>query len=403
MCQTFPVVEGGCKISSRMVTILRTTQFCRLSKIVHLSDLQLAQFVFISYQLNNDLQHQIIEYIMEHPLGIEVHPFERIESNEKALINEITEINKEMRKHSDGQEVRAQHGKTTAAATGHLILRSSLPAEIVSWLPESEGGHPVLVRFSNGNQQDDRVPDAHGCVIRLKNVEGAPAVKGMGPAGVHDLVLVDSPNFFTSGVAEYRDFSKTVAPTFFKSIILSTIDVFKDDAEMRAFRLEKLTEAHPEIGPRAAEFSSHTPGSPLRTEYTSATPFALGDRAMRWVLSPQTPALEGPVSSKHGLTEAARIGLLEGDVRFTLSVRLAADLERHCAEDEVNPWFGAQDVAVADLVLSPQKPGELETLIQEVESLAFSPWHAPMHLRPIGGINRCRGQVYQAMAALRTR
>lgn len=339
---------------------------------------------------------------MIHPLGIKVHPYERIEPNETAMIEEIVEANKKSRKNSLGRELRAQHSKTTAVARGYLTLRPELPPELMSWLPAEKDKHQVLVRFSNGNQHDDRLPDAHGCAIRLEGVPGAPAVQGLGPAGIHDLVLVDSPSFFARGVAEYREFNETVAPTLFKNLILGAIDVFKDDAEMRAFRLEKLTAAHPEIGPRVAEFSSRTPGSPLGTGYTSATPYALGERAMRWVLMPEALGPTGPVTAPDGLTAAAQKSLLGGEVRFTLSVRLAADPASHSAEDETDPWTGAEDHPVADLVLGPQQPGELEALVEEVEHMAFSPWHAPMDLRPIGGINRSRGRVYAAMAALRT-
>jgi hypothetical protein len=339
---------------------------------------------------------------MTHPLGLETHPYEQIELDEAALIDEIIQANTKMRKHVDGREIRSQHGKTTAVAKGRLTLRQVLPPELMSWLPKSETGHPVLVRFSNGNQQDDRVPDAHGCSIRIEGVAGAPVVPSMGSEGVHDLVMVDSPSFFVRGVAEYREFSETVAPTFFKKAILGAIDIVKGDAAMRLFKLQKLTEAHPEIGPRAAEFSSRTPGSPLGTEYTSATPFALGQRAMRWVLTPANPGPVGPVGSENGLTDAARISLIDDKVGFTLSIRLAIDPERHSAENEIDPWKGAEEIPVADFLLDTQQPGEQESLIAKVEHLAFSPWNAPFDLRPIGGINRCRGRVYAAMSTLRT-
>ena len=67
-------------------------------------------------------------------------------------------------------------------------------------------------------------------------------------------------------------------------------------------------------------------------------------------------------------------------------------------EDPTVAWDEARSpwVRVAEIRIPPQRFDDEDTML-DCERRAFSPWHTLPEHRPLGGINRVRRRVYQAM------
>ncbi|MEA1648493.1 hypothetical protein UAJ10_05640 [Nitrospirillum sp. BR 11164] len=77
------------------------------------------------------------------------------------------------------------------------------------------------------------------------------------------------------------------------------------------------------------------------------------------------------------------------------------DEEQTPIEDGAIEWREAvtPSIDIATLVI-PGRPGLDTEAAARVDGLAFNPWNAPESFRPLGNLNRARGAVYSASAAL---
>jgi hypothetical protein len=145
------------------------------------------------------------------------------------------------------------------------------------------------------------------------------------------------------------------------------------------------------------------PNSPLGIQYWSTTPSRFGEGAMKFALRPQveSPPLS-PAKSADKLRVALKEHLRQREARFDFLVQLQADATTMPIEDPTIEW----DEREAPF----QKVGTLRIPRQEfdapeqrafAENLSFTPWHSLADHQPLGGINRARKAVYEAMAAKR--
>ncbi|RMH86026.1 catalase [Pseudomonas sp. AOB-7] len=263
----------------------------------------------------------------------------------------------------------------------------------------SEPGHTwqAWMRLSNGNAypQFDRARDARGMAIKLLEVPGEKLMKSPAHAGEQDFVMFNHPVFFVRDVAEYR--SNFAAQADGKKVL-----AFLPSWDPRSWEIRHLIIALRTLAP--------APESPVATTYNSIAPFKLGPHNIKYrvVPAPQhCPPYQLPEQNS----------ALPNFLRNALYQQLSLDRAPACFELQVqrqNPqyYMPIEDTSVEwDEKIAPfESVARVSVPAQDFDSreqnlfcdnLSFNPWHALPEHRPIGGINRLRQAVYEAVSAYR--
>jgi hypothetical protein len=142
--------------------------------------------------------------------------------------------------------------------------------------------------------------------------------------------------------------------------------------------------------------------SPLESSYFSASPFLFGpDRVMKFSAVPvsgEISPLADPLDKDYLRTILVE-QLRTKAYQFDFLVQVQAPSKELQIEDVTFPWDPAKYPfrKVAQLTI-PQQDLECSASIESCEQLFFTPWHALLDHRPLGGINRLRREVYLASA-----
>ena len=144
--------------------------------------------------------------------------------------------------------------------------------------------------------------------------------------------------------------------------------------------------------------------NPLRIQYWSQTPSALGPHAVKYTAMPRASNRPSTVDrqAENYLELAMAEELSSSDACFDFMVQLQADEHATPVEDPTIPWSERVSPfnAVATIRIPRQEFGSDEQK-QFAENLSFTPWHSlPAH-RPLGGINRVRRATYEAISRFR--
>lgn len=333
---------------------------------------------------------------------------EQPEADEQATIDNIIQA---MTRQSETVEmreqhaVRASHAKSTACATGELVIPDDLPEELAQGLFARSGTYPVAVRFAQGPGETlgDRVSTHRGMAIKVFGVEGEKLPGHHAPT--QDFVLATGPTF-PSGTAKgfLRDGSligkSAGLPERAKSAVSSL-----------ARNLNKVLNT---VGkPSAvADFFGHPFSHPLGDSYFSQAPMRWGDYIAKVAAFPSSVYQDqlrdwqlDPHADEDGFRHAAVAFFDEHDVLFDLKVQLRANAETQPIEDASVEW-PAQDSqyrTVATLRLPRQRAYSPERVRYFDEVMTFRPAHSLAAHRPLGSVMRARLQVYQALSAFRHR
>lgn len=335
------------------------------------------------------------------PLAPEDELGERAAPGEEALIREIAELTVAAlkREHggSKGVMTRDVHAKAHGCVRATFTVGMDLPAEYrAGVLAEPGRSYPAWIRFSNGSPKirSDKRGDARGMAIKLMGVPGEKLLEGAKDAGTQDFVLITHDAFFVKDAADYAELSRLLA---------------KGSSPARFF-LGRLPWRWKEL--RAAVRlieRGRAVRNPLFAPYFSATPYTLGERSVvKYAAEPCAPdpdprGLFGGSPDRLRLSMARTLDPRGGTgACFRFLVQRRSDPAEMSVEDSRVPWDRAKSefLPVATLSIPPQEfSGERQARF--CEDLSFTPWHAlPAH-RPLGGVNRTRKAVYEAVSAFR--
>lgn len=301
---------------------------------------------------------------------------------------------------TDGTTVkRGQHGKHHGLVNGTFQVSSDLPEKFAVGVFQPGFQYRCRVRFSNGGQLDDADEDVRGMAIKLLGVEGTKLLAGHGPSTEQDFLLVDHPTYFTATMAEYLAFNRHFTPVQdLRGNGVSPVRVFRalwGLAMLLVFHRETLKAARAFAGRKAPSIQSLT--------FHSTTPYLFGkDRAVKYKAvghGSKSRTLDGVNRLGHSLHNA----LEQTPLTFDFGVVVQTDATRHPIENPTVDWEvnGAEFISLAKLTLEQQENSpEKDALAEE---LRFNPWMAIPEHRPLGFINRARGEVYRAMSRLRGR
>jgi prostaglandin-endoperoxide synthase 2 len=308
------------------------------------------------------------------PFGGELIPPDEaasIEAVQQAIAQQVAE-----QAQADQVARRDAHAKAHATVQATFQVPADLPASLRVGVFAEPRVFPALIRFSNGSGalQADWTPDGRGMAIKLLGVAGSVST-------TQDFLLIDHPVFFVRDAADYVRFS-TVKPqtSFFTSLM------------------------HPRLHEAAiaGAIALKVPGNPLATRYWSMTPYAFGGAACKFSVRPtgSVPGISNRLAHDF-MRLAMGQTLTQADASFEFMVQLRTDATMPI-EDPTIEWQedAAPFVTVARITIPRQN---FDTPDQRAlgEALSFTPWHALPEHRPLGGINRVRRAVYEAISSYR--
>lgn len=334
------------------------------------------------------------------PMGEVVPPDEEAYTSRiiDSGIRMLTEVRTRV---GDGLYRRDAHAKTQACLLGNFTVKKGLDPDIAQGLfaesltePQK---HSAWVRFSSGNQdlRSDWLPDARGMAIKVLKVPGQKLLEGEQNAQTQDFLMINNPAFFIPDVKEYATFTSFQAGG-------SQFGYFFDPKwNPTQWKLRQLR-----IG---TDILKWPPRNLLGTQFHSMTAYRLG--ATHYVKHSAKPvACDG--SSKPSSARASfRSDSLRADLQswikdksacFDFMVQVQKSDKNMPVEDPTIEWkeSDSQFIVVARLEIPKQ---EIEPALANnfCENLSFTPWHAlPAH-EPVGGLNRVRKTVYQAISRYR--
>ncbi len=255
----------------------------------------------------------------------------------------------------------------------------------------------ATMRLSNGNAypQFDSIRDARGMAIKLLDVPGKSLLADRQELREQDFVMFSHPNFFVSNVAEYRQ--NVAAQADGKRVM-----AFFPGWDPRSWQIRHLFIALATLSP--------PPESPTRTTYFSVSPYKFGEANAKFRVMPdpeRCPAYTLPKQNQD----------LPNFLRSALNQQLSTDRMPACfvlqiQRQDANKFMPIEDTSiewreqdspfqtVARITLPPQD-FDTPALNLQCDNLSFNPWFGIEAHRPIGGINRLRKAVYEAVSDYR--
>jgi catalase len=255
----------------------------------------------------------------------------------------------------------------------------------------------ATMRLSNGNAypQFDSIRDARGMAIKLHDVPGKQLLADQQQRGEQDFVMFSHPNFFVSDVAEYRQNVAAQADG-------KKVTAFFPGWDPRTWQVRHLFIALATL--------STAPQSPTQSTYFSVSPYKFGEANAKFRVMPDP-------DSCPTYTLPAQNQTLPNFLRSALNQQLSTDRVPACfvlqiqrqdpskfmpIEDTSIEWRenDAPFETVARIKL-PAQDFDTPALNLQCDNQSFNPWFGLEAHRPIGGINRLRKAVYEAVSDYR--
>jgi hypothetical protein len=285
---------------------------------------------------------------------------------------------------------RDAHPKHHGVVRAELIIDSELPEDYRVGVFSQPRSFSAWVRFSNGSGvvQPDIMPDGRGVAIKLMGVEGPKLLADEADGRTQDFLFISHDVFLIKDAKDYVELFKAIE---------------HDGAPTRFFlgwnpfmwRLKEFA-----IAKQIRQQIAH----PFAARYWSMVPFLMGARPAKFSIRPcNPPSASIPEQPTDNFLREAMVRYLARDgIDFDFLVQLQTDPQRMPVEDPRTPWDESLSPfrKVATLRIKPQT---FDTPAQQefAEDLSFTPWHCVAEHRPLGGVNRCRQSVYQAISTFR--
>ncbi|MFS2202167.1 catalase family protein [Pseudomonas sp. Pseusp3] len=294
--------------------------------------------------------------------------------------------------------LRDAHAKAHGCVKAEVQVLPELPGELRQGV-FSEPGKTwrATMRLSNGNAypQFDSIRDARGMAIKLLDVPGKQLLSDRQGRSEQDFVMFSHPNFFVSDVAEYRQ--NVAAQADGKKIM-----AFFPGWDPRAWQVRHLFIALATLSP--------APSSPTRTTYFSVSPYKFGEANAKFRVIPDPdncPAYNLPEQNRK----------LPNFLRNALNQQLSTDRVPACfalqiQRQDANKYMPIEDTSIewresdapfetVARINVPAQDFDTPALNLQCDNQSFNPWFGLEAHRPIGGINRLRKAVYEAVSDYR--
>ncbi|WP_223481607.1 MULTISPECIES: catalase family protein [unclassified Pseudomonas] len=294
--------------------------------------------------------------------------------------------------------LRDAHAKAHGCVKAEVQVLPDLATELRQGVFSEPGKTwQATMRLSNGNAypQFDSIRDARGMAIKLLDVPGKQLLSDQQRRGEQDFVMFSHPNFFVSDVAEYRQ--NVAAQADGKKVM-----AFFPGWDPRTWQVRHLFIALATLSP--------PPPSPTQTTYFSVSPYKFGEANAKFRVMPDpmncpTYALPAQNQKLPNFLRNALNQQLSTDrvpVCFVLQIQRQDAGKYMPIEDTSVEWKESdapfQTVARINV---PAQDFDTPALNLQCDNQSFNPWFGVEAHRPIGGINRLRKAVYEAVSDYR--
>jgi catalase len=289
--------------------------------------------------------------------------------------------------------LRDAHAKGHGCVRGEFTVNADVPEPLRRGVFAQPHSFEAWFRFSNGagTPHADSAGDGRGMAIKLTGVPGRKLLVGEADAQTQDFVMINYPAFFIRNVADYVPFT--------------ALQVQGKSAEFFSTRPHEASVLKAIAGTPA--------GNVFEQQYFSMSPYLLGERYIKFSARPVDcssgaalveSAGPAPTADPNYLRARMVSWLAAKDACFEFAVQPRTSAATQPVEDASIVWSAAQApfIDVASIRI-PRQSFDGEAQQRFCENLSFTPWHSlPAH-RPVGGINRLRKAVYEAISTLRHR
>lgn len=291
---------------------------------------------------------------------------------------------------------RDTHSKMYGVVKAEFIVEPHLPAELAIGIFRQVQTFQAWIRFSNQDTSNkpDIARDIRGMAIKLMQVRHKKLIdseKAMAPEEpnqphyclTHDFILINPPMFIAKNPSQFNGMLKAMAGSLWHKLIFFS--------------------GHPRLVWNLIT-SMVSIANPLQTRYHSTVPYLLGRRAVKYAAIPivTAPDLLPMEPEDNYLRAVMQTQLTRGDAYFDFCVQIQTNEEDMPIENPQITWSEKE---------APfKKVATIRILKQDFddaahdhfgENLSFNPWRALPEHRPLGGINRARRAVYQALTQFR--
>lgn len=294
--------------------------------------------------------------------------------------------------------LRDAHAKAHGCVQAQVQVLPELAAELRQGVFREPGKTwQATLRLSNGNAypQFDSVRDARGMALKLLDVPGKQLLDDQQNRGEQDFVMFSHPNFFVSDVAEYRQ--NVAAQADGKKIM-----AFFPDWDPRSWQVRHLFIALATLSP--------APSSPTQATYFSVSPYKFGEANAKFRVAPDPdscPAYSLP-EQNHKLPNFLRNALYQQlstdrmPACFVLQIQ-RQDANKYMPIEDTSIEWSEKDVPFETVarIKVPAQDFDTPALNLQCDNQSFNPWFGLEAHRPIGGINRLRKAVYEAVSDYR--
>jgi hypothetical protein len=283
---------------------------------------------------------------------------------------------------------RDAHAKHHGCVLADFDVNETLASDLAIGVFKPGAHYKAWIRYSNGSGKDqaDTEGDGRGMAIKLTGVPGDKLLEAEKNEQTQDFLMINHPAFFVRNAIDYVDFSQRSADgdpfTYF--ISLNPLD----------WHLHELTVA------RAIQ--KKKVGNPLKVQYWSMTPYLLGEQAVKFTAKPCFTGDDAPGTERDYLRAAMKKKLDAGAACYEFFVQTQGSASAMPIEDPTITWSETASAPrkVATITI-PKQTFDSKAQQDFCENLSYTPWHSLPEHRPLGGINRVRKTVYEAISALR--
>ncbi|CAG8864964.1 catalase family protein [Pseudomonas fluorescens] len=327
---------------------------------------------------------------------------ELVADNEAAMTRDIiqTAVRIVDQHRESTRYLRDAHAKAHGCVKAEVQVLPELPGELRQGVFSEPGKTwQATMRLSNGNAypQFDSIRDARGMAIKLFDVPGKQLLSDRQGRSEQDFVMFSHPNFFVSNVAEYRQ--NVAAQADGKKMM-----AFFPGRDPRTWQVRHLFIALATLAP--------APSSPTQTTYFSVSPYKFGEANAKFRVMPDPdncPAYNLPEQNRK----------LPNFLRNALNQQLSTDRMPACfalqiQRQDANKYMPIEDTSIewresdapfetVARIKVPAQDFDTPALNMQCDNQSFNPWFGVEAHRPIGGINRLRKAVYEAVSDYRHR
>ncbi|VVP48624.1 hypothetical protein PS900_05262 [Pseudomonas fluorescens] len=327
---------------------------------------------------------------------------ELVADNEAAMTRDIiqTAVRIVDQHRESTRYLRDAHAKAHGCVKAEVQVLPELPGELRQGVFSEPGKiWQATMRLSNGNAypQFDSIRDARGMAIKLFDVPGKQLLSDQQGRSEQDFVMFNHPNFFVSNVAEYRQ--NVAAQADGKKMM-----AFFPGRDPRTWQVRHLFIALATLAP--------APSSPTQTTYFSVSPYKFGEANAKFRVMPDPdncPAYNLPEQNRK----------LRNFLRNALNQQLSTDRMPACfalqiQRQDANKYMPIEDTSIewsesdapfetVARIKVPAQDFDTPALNLQCDNQSFNPWFGVEAHRPIGGINRLRKAVYEAVSDYRHR